>query len=308
MNANPEPLVTAPLVTVIIATYQSATTLKCALRSVLAQTFTNFEVWVIGDACTDHSEQVVMAFQDPRVHWYNRSINSRSQSAPNNDGLERARGQYIAYIGHDDLWFRWHLEGMVKTIEDTGAFLVHALMINLGPNGVLGVAGVPCVGWDYDSQLAPPAGWLHRKDDQRWPLEGALVCAPDRDFQRHAFRSGKAIVLYADTSVLKFTSSTWRAYSRTSGHPQPAMLQRMQTDPHGLQRQLLLQVSLLQAREHAAIRPIWRLLRSQAYRRLVVGIYSMAGASTDMDWRTRFARSFFQYFRRKARPLRGLTN
>src|SRR5690606_34069774 len=94
-----------PLVTVVIATYNRAETLKYAIESVLWQSFRDFELWVIGDCCTDHTDKVVNSFMhDPRVNWYNLPKNSGYQSKPNNEGIRRARGKYIAYLNHDDIW------------------------------------------------------------------------------------------------------------------------------------------------------------------------------------------------------------
>ncbi len=98
-----------PLVTVIIATYNWSSVLRHAVRSVLWQTYENFELLVIGDGCTDDSEEVVASFGDPRVRWINLPENVGSQSGPNNRGLELARGEYIAYQGHDDVWHPKHL-------------------------------------------------------------------------------------------------------------------------------------------------------------------------------------------------------
>ena len=108
-----------PLISVIMATYNSARTLKKAIASVLAQDFNDYEVWVMGDACRDDSPQVVQAFADRRLKWINLETNSGSQAVPNNEGLRRARGEYIAYLGHDDLWFPWHLSGLLAFIRKT---------------------------------------------------------------------------------------------------------------------------------------------------------------------------------------------
>ena len=62
-----------PQVTVIIAAYNWSSVLRLAVDSVLRQTFEDYELWVIGDACTDDSEQVVRSFRDPRVHWHGHS-------------------------------------------------------------------------------------------------------------------------------------------------------------------------------------------------------------------------------------------
>ena len=105
----------APRVTVIMATYNWSAVLPYSIGSVLRQTFTDFELLVIGDGCTDDSEQVVTSIGDPRVHWINLPRNTRHQSGPNNEGLARARGEFIAYLGHDDLWLPHHLASHVKT-------------------------------------------------------------------------------------------------------------------------------------------------------------------------------------------------
>src|SRR6059036_1113442 len=130
-----------PKVTLIIAAYNSSKTLQCALRSLRQQTFPDFEAWVVGDACTDDSEQVVSSFADPRLYWTNLGQHCGCQNGPNNEGLRRARGRYIAYLGHDDLWFPWHLAGLVSTIEETGADFVHAAAALIDPTGPVGIIG-----------------------------------------------------------------------------------------------------------------------------------------------------------------------
>ena len=98
-----------PLVTVVCSTFNSKATLRCALRSVLNQDFTDFEVRVMGDCCTDGSAEIIKELSDSRLHWFNFPKNTGTQSEPNNEGMRRARGKYIAFIGHDDLWMPWHL-------------------------------------------------------------------------------------------------------------------------------------------------------------------------------------------------------
>ncbi len=99
-----------PLVTVILSTYNWSAVLPYSIQSVLNQTFDNFELLVIGDGCTDDSEQIVKSFTDLRVRWINLERNTGSQAGPNNEGLKQARGKLIAYLGHDDLWSKYHLE------------------------------------------------------------------------------------------------------------------------------------------------------------------------------------------------------
>lgn len=107
----------APLVTVILSAYNWSSVLPFSIPSVLNQTFSDFELLVVGDGCTDDSAEVVAGFTDPRVRWINLASNTGTQAGPNNEGLRQAKGKLIAYLGHDDLWSRYHLENLVAYCE-----------------------------------------------------------------------------------------------------------------------------------------------------------------------------------------------
>ena len=70
-----------PRVTVVMATYNWATVLPYSIASILDQTFTDFELLVIGDGCTGDSAEVVAGFDDPRVQWHNLPSNAGHQYA-----------------------------------------------------------------------------------------------------------------------------------------------------------------------------------------------------------------------------------
>jgi glycosyltransferase involved in cell wall biosynthesis len=122
----------APRVTVIIPTYNYAGVLPYSIGSVLDQTFRDFELLVVGDGCTDDSERVVMATGDPRVQWVNLPRNTGHQTGPNNEGLRRARGIVVAYLGHDDLWLPNHLEVLMGAL-DSGAPAAHTSVLYIEP-------------------------------------------------------------------------------------------------------------------------------------------------------------------------------
>jgi glycosyltransferase involved in cell wall biosynthesis len=159
-NAGPCKLITVPRVTVIIPTYNWSTVLPYAIGTVLRQTFGDFELLVVGDGCTDDSEQIVKAIRDPRVRWINLPENSRHQSGPNNEGLRQARGEYIAYLGHDDLWLPHHLGAMVDALDRTGADLGYSLIANVAPNGEFIWPTIPR---PRAGIFTSPLGILHRK-------------------------------------------------------------------------------------------------------------------------------------------------
>ncbi|MBS2004019.1 MAG: glycosyltransferase family 2 protein, partial [Cyanobacteria bacterium SZAS LIN-5] len=92
--------------------------LPYSVGSVLRQEFTDFEVLVVGDGCTDDSADVVNSIGDARVRWINLPVNAGHQSAANNEGLRQARGELVAYLGHDDLWFPHHLAALTNRISE----------------------------------------------------------------------------------------------------------------------------------------------------------------------------------------------
>ncbi len=121
-----------PLITVYTPTYNRCNLLmKRALPSVLAQTYRNFEYIVVGDGCSDSTEDVVKCINDSRIKFYNikrkrpdHNYDSTkdwflSATYPANFALKKARGQYIAKIDDDDIWHPNHLENMLSYIQRT---------------------------------------------------------------------------------------------------------------------------------------------------------------------------------------------
>jgi len=91
-----------PKVTVVIPAYNVENFIAHSLRSVLAQTFVDFEVIVVNDGSTDRTLDVVAGFADSRV----RAVTQRNRglAGARNTGIRQARGRYIAFLDADDLW------------------------------------------------------------------------------------------------------------------------------------------------------------------------------------------------------------
>lgn len=233
----------SPSVTVICSTFNSKATLRCTLRSVLNQDLNNFEVRVMGDCCTDGSEQIVAELNDSRLHWFNFPKNTGTQSEPNNEGMRRARGKYIAFIGHDDLWMPWHLSRLVRFIEETSADIVHDLVANITPQGVHGVYGPPHERSNYARTYFPTMSWLHRRSlpDEIgfWRNANELGWQIDFDFSQRAARAGKRIAFLPSLGGLKFHSAVWRIYARPGTPPQEEWLDRILGAPQQLSETIL---------------------------------------------------------------------
>ncbi len=233
----------APLVTVITATYNWSSVLYYAIQSVLWQTFQEWEMWVIGDACTDDSEAVVASFNDPRVHWYNRLDNAGNQWLPNNDGLARARGKYIAYLGHDDLWYPTHLESLVEAIERVDADLAYSVIEWVGAPGT----GIRCVmGINSDKLLQPraaPSSVLHRHELIEkigpWKDYRTLNQTPDIEFFQRIWAHQKRFINTNQLTAFKFPSG-WRvnSYRERRSDEQAEYVRRIQIEPDFLANEL----------------------------------------------------------------------
>jgi len=157
---NVPPDLLAPHVTVVIPTYNYAEVLSYSIGSVLDQTFRDFELLVVGDGCTDDSARVVTAIGDPRVRWVNLPNNTGHQVGPNNEGLRRARGTVVAYLGHDDLWLPNHLE-LLMSAFDAEVAAAHTSVLQVHPGRCF---TEPEPGWSYTRGASvPPSSMAVRR-------------------------------------------------------------------------------------------------------------------------------------------------
>jgi glycosyltransferase involved in cell wall biosynthesis len=222
---------TTPVVTVIIPTYNWSTVLPYSIGSVLRQTFTEFELLVIGDCCTDDSETVVQGVGDPRVRWINLPVPTRHQSGPNNEGLRQARGEFIAYLGHDDLWLPHHLSCTVAALAG-GADLAFAITRMVGPEGSDQEPIGPVQSYK-PGEWIPPTAVVHRRSVTDhvggWRHYRELPVDPEMDLWWRAHLGGHSFAFVPRLTAVKFPAA-WRrdVYKTRPSHEQAAWSQRIQ--------------------------------------------------------------------------------
>ena len=102
-----------PNVSVVIPTYNRAHLIGRAIKSVLDQTYQDFEIIVVDDDSTDNTEEVVKRFNDSRIH-YIRHKQNRGGAVARNTGIKAARGKYIAFQDSDDEWLPEKLEKQIN--------------------------------------------------------------------------------------------------------------------------------------------------------------------------------------------------
>lgn len=236
-----------PIVTVIIATYNRADTLQYAIESVLWQTYKNFELWVIGDCCTDHTEAVVRSFNyDSRVNWYNLPKNSGYQSTPNNEGIRRGKGRYIAYLNHDDIWLPNHLQDTVEHLEKTNADIVFSIL-QWVYSFTTSKPDIPLL----PSLPIPPEATavVHRKEIINiigyWKNIHETHSYPRVDFFRQAQFAGLKFSLVPALTGLKFL---WAEKNYHDVGPHPVYMERLRTEKDYATKEL---TAMLIRAEHA---------------------------------------------------------
>jgi hypothetical protein len=244
-----------PRVTIIISTYNRSDVLRCAIATVQLQTFQDWELIVVGDACTDDTADVVAAFRDPRIRFTNRETNFGEQSAPHNDGFAMAKGSLVAYLNHDDLWFPNHLDSLVRCLDKTGADLVYALRLSLGEDG-RAYCGLTNAELRYDpTHIVESSLWLVRSeviDELKGWRDATSIHAstPSQDFLTRAWRRSKDIRCHPRvTAILLHAGTRPNSFKLRDSRQHEALVAAM-SDPASCERLVTEALILSTRREH----------------------------------------------------------
>ena len=108
-----------PLVSIVIPTYNMEEHIAETLSSVMAQTLQSWEAIVIDDASTDRTAEIVqgLSLQEPRIRYIRLEKNSNLPAVGRNRGIQEAKGSYIAFLDHDDLWGAKKLERQLSAMD-----------------------------------------------------------------------------------------------------------------------------------------------------------------------------------------------
>ena len=117
LNKKEKELPKRPRVSVLLGVYNGEKTIRRAIDSVLAQTLSSLELLVVNDASTDHTADIVRSYRDPRVRFFEMSQNSGGPALPRYVAYKESKGDFIAFIDHDDLYLPENLAKKVAYLD-----------------------------------------------------------------------------------------------------------------------------------------------------------------------------------------------
>lgn len=114
-------------VSIIIPMYNSEKYIEQTIKSVQAQTYTDWEIVVMDDISEDNSAQIVQSYakSDERIHYYLEEKKSGVAKA-RNDAMAKANGRYLAFLDSDDMWLPEKLECQLKLMQQKKVPFVYA--------------------------------------------------------------------------------------------------------------------------------------------------------------------------------------
>lgn len=104
------------MISVIIPLYNKKNSIKSTIESVLAQSYSDFELIVVDDGSTDGSADVVKCFDDKRIRLISKE--NGGVSSARNEGIREAKSEFISFLDADDLWDKNYLENVNQLIHD----------------------------------------------------------------------------------------------------------------------------------------------------------------------------------------------
>ncbi len=125
------------MISIITPCYNSVNFISQAIDSVIAQTYTDWEMIVVDDNSRDNSPDIIQEYcrKDARIRYIRTERPSGSPTLPRNIGLKHARGRYIAFLDSDDLWLPTKLEKQLLLFQEDKVAIVYSNYEKISEDG-----------------------------------------------------------------------------------------------------------------------------------------------------------------------------
>lgn len=104
------------LVSIIMPSWNTENYIAKSIQSVIDQTYKNWELIIVDDCSSDHTDEIVASFQDERI-IYLKNEQNRGAALTRNKALREAQGEWIAFLDSDDLWEPQKLEYQIRFMK-----------------------------------------------------------------------------------------------------------------------------------------------------------------------------------------------
>ena len=125
------------LVSIVMPSYNTAKYIAESINTVLAQTYTDWELLIVDDCSTDNTDEVVSKFlkQDSRIKYIKNDCNSGA-AVSRNRALRDAKGKWIAFLDSDDLWMPEKLYKQIQFMEVNDCSFSYTEYMEIDENSV----------------------------------------------------------------------------------------------------------------------------------------------------------------------------
>lgn len=107
------------LVSIIMPSWNTGRFIAESIQSVINQTYKNWELIIVDDCSTDNTDEVIAKFNDNRIRCFKNEKNSGA-AVTRNKAIREAKGEWIAFLDSDDLWFPEKLEKQINFMKRNG--------------------------------------------------------------------------------------------------------------------------------------------------------------------------------------------
>ena len=122
------------LVSIVMPSYNTAKFISSAIESVLMQTYQNWELLIVDDCSTDNTDEVVSNYDDKRIIYLKNEKNSGA-AVSRNKALNKARGEWIAFLDSDDLWYETKLEEQIEFMKKNEYYFSNTSYMKMDESG-----------------------------------------------------------------------------------------------------------------------------------------------------------------------------
>lgn len=207
---------------ILTPTHNRADVLPFAVQSTLAQTETDWELFVVGDGCTDETAAVVAQFRDPRVRWFDLPKGAGFGYDNRNFAFRQMRGEFVAILPHDDIWFPDHLALLAGCLEERNAEWACSRTIWVERGGALLPGDFDIAGDDFLRQEfikrklngIPSGCVMHRRDcfARYGYWDETLSTCGDWDMWARIIAGNRGLACLSTPTCLHFRAR-WREHS-----------------------------------------------------------------------------------------------